>query len=101
MCDVCLRLSGAAAVVVVLQFLHNSADDNLVYHPSWAILDGADPSKVLARADAPLLVPDQLWEKGSAPWTCNVPNVVFLEAAAPTDEPDTFRVRGLCGLFAA
>ncbi len=76
-------------------FLHNSADDNTVYHPSWAVLSGSDPSLVLARASSPLMLPTQLWEVGSKPWTCNVPNVIFLEAVAATELPDTFRVR-LC-----
>lgn len=26
------------------------------------------------------------------PWTCNAPNVVFLEAATPTEQQDVFRV---------
>jgi hypothetical protein len=30
---------------------------------------------------------------GTAPYTCNVANVSFLEAAHPTEQPDTFRVR--------
>lgn len=94
-------------------FLHNSAGPD-GYHPSWAILSGADPSIVLARADEPLLSPTLPWEEGVAPyvhtytcslrkllmyaigcicrWTCNVQNVVFLEGAQPTEQPDVFRV---------
>jgi predicted GH43/DUF377 family glycosyl hydrolase len=61
---------------------------------SWAILSGADPSVVLARASEPLLYPTAAWEAGVAPFTCNVPNVIFLEAAAvdTSDGVDTFRV---------
>eukprot|EP00698_Gefionella_okellyi_P004417 TRINITY_DN14077_c0_g1_i1.p1 TRINITY_DN14077_c0_g1~~TRINITY_DN14077_c0_g1_i1.p1 ORF type:complete len:363 (-),score=69.96 TRINITY_DN14077_c0_g1_i1:261-1349(-) len=77
-------------------FLHNSANSGFPqsgeYHASWAILSGADPSQVLARAEDPLLSPDALWERGVSPWTCNVPRVVFLEAAAPTELPDVFRI---------
>jgi predicted GH43/DUF377 family glycosyl hydrolase len=29
---------------------------------------------------------------GEQPYTCNVQNVAFLEAAHPTDTPDEFRV---------
>ena len=52
-------------------FLHNSAGPD-GYHPSWAILSGADPSIVLARADEPLLSPTLPWEEGIAPYvdTC-------------------------------
>lgn len=73
-------------------FLHNSAGAG-GYHPSWAILSGSDPTVVLARASEPLLSPTFPWEAGVSPWTCNVANVVFLEAAQPTDQPDVFRVR--------
>lgn len=65
--------------------------------PSTAgvILDGTDPTKILARAPAPLWSPnDYSWMAGNTqPGTqCNVPQVSFLEAAHETDEPDTFRV---------
>eukprot|EP01012_Entosiphon_sulcatum_P036209 TRINITY_DN460_c0_g1_i1.p1 TRINITY_DN460_c0_g1~~TRINITY_DN460_c0_g1_i1.p1 ORF type:complete len:339 (-),score=54.16 TRINITY_DN460_c0_g1_i1:21-1037(-) len=81
-----LRLSNGNYI-----FFHNSADKTTAYHASWAILDGNDPTKVLARATEPLLSPDLAWERGVSPWTCNVANVVFLEAAAEVGK-DTFRV---------
>ena len=56
-------------------------------------LAGTDPTKILASAPAPLWTPtDQPWMQGTAPYTCNVPQVSFLEAAHPMDEPDAFRV---------
>ena len=64
------------------------------YQPVWAILDGKDPTKILAQAPAPMWTPtDQPWMQGVHPYTCNVPQVSFLEAAHPvSDKPDTFRV---------
>lgn len=74
-------------------FFHNSADNGTVYHPEYVIIDGTDPTKIIQRADAPLLTPsDFTWAQGITPSLCNVPNVIFLEAAHPTEEPDTFRV---------
>jgi beta-1,2-mannosidase len=74
-------------------FLHNSANTSLAYHVSWAILDGQDPTNVLARASQPLLSPTLPWQIGAPPALCNVPNVVFLEAAAPVPgQVDTFYV---------
>jgi hypothetical protein len=49
--------------------------------------------QVLARGSTPLLSPTEPWAQGVSPYTCNVANVIFLEAAAATEEPDTFRVR--------
>jgi len=56
--------------------LYNGADDHLVYGPGWVLFDRRDPSRVLARADRPFLVPTLEWEKKG-----NVPNVIFLEGA--------------------
>jgi beta-1,2-mannosidase len=56
--------------------LYNGADDALVYGPAWALFDRNDPSKPIARADHPFMLPELPWEK-----TGIVPNVVFLEAA--------------------
>ena len=57
------------------------------------MLDGTDPSKVLARAPVSLWKPDTLpWMAGTAPYTCNVPQVAFLEAAHPAGTADQFRV---------
>ena len=55
----------------------------------WAILDGADPSRVIARAPAPLLTPVLPWEtcggeggKGAYP-KCQEPEVVFSTGMKP------------------
>ena len=72
-------------------FLYNSANAD-GYHPSWAILNGTDPAQVIARAEFPLFSPDFLWEQGLPPWTCNVPNVAFLQGVAVTEAADYFRV---------
>jgi predicted GH43/DUF377 family glycosyl hydrolase len=54
--------------------IYNGADDRLVYRTGWALFDRADPTRVLARSDAPLFEPTTAWEK-----TGQVPNVVFAE----------------------
>jgi predicted GH43/DUF377 family glycosyl hydrolase len=54
--------------------IYNGADDKLVYRTGWALFDRKDPTKVLARADAPIFAPEQEWEKVG-----QVPNVVFVE----------------------
>ena len=56
------------------------------------VLDGNDPTKILARAPASLFTPaDEPWMEGKAPYTCNVPQVAFLEAAHPAGL-DQFRL---------
>lgn len=75
-----------------LFFLHNSANDTLGYHPGWVVTSGKDPTKVLARSNEPLLTPNTTWTTGAPPSLCNVPNVVFLEAAHPTPNVDEYRV---------
>jgi predicted GH43/DUF377 family glycosyl hydrolase len=54
--------------------IYNGADDNSVYRTGWVVFDKNDPTKVLARSNQPLFVPDLEWEK-----TGQVPNVVFVE----------------------
>jgi predicted GH43/DUF377 family glycosyl hydrolase len=54
--------------------LYNGASDALVYGPAWALFDREDPSKLIARADRPFLLPELDWEKKGV-----VPNVIFLE----------------------
>lgn len=54
-----------------LAFYH-AADTNHVYRISAVLLDLNDPSKVIARADEPLLWPEEMWEIRG-----DVPNVVF------------------------
>ena len=72
-------------------------DTGFPYKPSalgrcsvgWAILDGADPSRVLARAPAPLLTPVLPWETcggegGKGAWPkCQEPEVVFSTGMKP------------------
>ena len=63
------------------------------YQPGWAILDGNDPSRIIAQAEAPLWSPQRAdWMTGAAPALCNVPNVAFVSAAQPTERRDTYRV---------
>lgn len=64
------------------------------YQPAWVVLDGSDPTAILAQASGPLWTPtDQPWMAGQTPYTCNVPQVAFLEAAHPIHgEVDAFRV---------
>jgi predicted GH43/DUF377 family glycosyl hydrolase len=54
--------------------IYNGADDRLVYRTGWALFDRADPTRLLARSDRPLFVPEKDWEKVG-----QVPNVVFVE----------------------
>src|SRR5437868_4829609 len=54
--------------------IYNAADDNLVYTTAWALFDKNDPSKLLARAEAPFLRPETEWQRIG-----QVPNVVFTE----------------------
>lgn len=65
------------------------------YEPGWAVLSGADPTRIVAQASAPLFeAAREPWLTGNAPYTCNVPNVAFVEAAVaePSSGPDTFRI---------
>ena len=62
------------------------------YQPAWVILNGTDPTHILARAPKSLWTPtDQPWMEGKAPYTCNVPEVAFLEAAHPAGN-NSYRV---------
>lgn len=56
--------------------LYNGANEKLVYGPGWVLFDREDPTRVIARADKPFVLPTLEWEK-----TGNVPNVIFLEGA--------------------
>lgn len=51
---------------------YHAVDDNKVYRLGVALLDLADPSKVLVRYDRPILEPELEWERKGL-----VPNVVF------------------------
>jgi predicted GH43/DUF377 family glycosyl hydrolase len=54
--------------------VYNGADDRLVYRTGWALFDRNDPTRVLARSDAPIFEPRRGWELAG-----QVPNVVFVE----------------------
>ena len=54
--------------------LYNGADDRLVYRTGWVLFDRRDPTRVLARSDAPVFEPQRGWELQG-----QVPNVVFVE----------------------
>jgi beta-1,2-mannosidase len=54
--------------------VYNGADDHLVYSTGWVLFDKHDPTRVLARADQPMFLPVESWEKVG-----QVPNVVFVE----------------------
>jgi len=54
--------------------IYNGADDKLQYQVGWVLFDKNDPSKVLARSDAPIFGPEKEWEKVG-----QVPNVTFVE----------------------
>jgi len=73
-----------------LLFLHNSANTSLAYHPSWCVVNAtSDPFSCQQRASAPLMTPTLDWQTGRPPALCNVPNVIFLEAAAPGTPAET------------
>jgi len=54
--------------------VYNGADDRLVYRTGWALFDGKDPTRLLARCETPIFVPERHWELVG-----QVPNVVFVE----------------------
>lgn len=77
-------------------FIYNSAtvgwpdDPESAYHPGWVILDKNDPLIIKQRSDEPLMTPEYTWELGVSPYTCNVPNVIFVEAAYLMNEKSTY-----------
>lgn len=54
--------------------IYNGADDKNVYSTGWVLFDKRDPAKVLARAEKPVFMPVEEWEKVG-----QVPNVIFVE----------------------
>jgi predicted GH43/DUF377 family glycosyl hydrolase len=75
-------------------FLHNSARHinisnpkprwDLQYNLGWVILDGEDPTNILARSEEPIFSPELDWEKcdnSSGIWASRglTPDVVFIE----------------------
>jgi len=78
-------------------FFLNSWNDEwpegIGYQPTWVILSGKDPTKIIAQATEPLWNSKKaLWMEGEAPHACNKKRVVFIGAAHHTDTPDVFRV---------
>jgi len=76
-------------------FIYNSARSGypsakpgyqLQYNVGWAVLDGNDPTKILARSKDPLMSPELSWEVGADSLT---PNVVFVEGWEQVGQ-DTF-----------
>lgn len=59
--------------------IYNGADDHLVYRTGWVLFDRRDPTRVLARASAPIFSPELPWEKIG-----QTPNVVFVEGLVQT-----------------
>jgi len=54
--------------------IYNGASESLVYGPGWALFDKNDPRKLIARSDAPFILPRLKWEVSG-----QVPNVIFIE----------------------
>ena len=61
------------------------------FQPGWAVLSGKDPTQVIARAETPPMPYVLPWEKGTAPWPCNVAHVSNLGGGYALGN-DTFRV---------
>jgi predicted GH43/DUF377 family glycosyl hydrolase len=75
----------SAGIVLV----YNGADDNTIYRTGFAVFDRKDPSRLLARSSEPFFAPEKDWEK-----TGQVPNVVFVEGAAPQGDHYLFYYGG-------
>jgi predicted GH43/DUF377 family glycosyl hydrolase len=54
--------------------IYNGADERNVYATGWVLFDRADPTRVVARCEAPIFAVERPWER-----TGQVPNVVFVE----------------------
>ncbi len=52
--------------------IYNGADENNKYSVGWVLFSKDDPTKVIARCEEPILVPEYSWEING-----QVPNVVF------------------------
>lgn len=86
-----MKLSTGNYVYFINSWSNNRSDPDW-YQPSWVILSGQDPTKIIAQAPEPLISPMHAkWMRGLPPYQCNVNNVAFLEAAHPIG-PDTFRI---------
>eukprot|EP01084_Bolivina_argentea_P011627 21729_1 len=84
-----LRLSSGDYI-----FFYNGHDNKYEYRAGYLILDGKDPTNVIARSEKPLIDITFPWEKGTPPNLSNVKNVVFLQGATYMNgnEKDIFRV---------
>jgi len=69
--------------------VYNGADDNTVYRTGFAVFDRKDPSRLIMRVSEPFFAPEKEWEK-----TGQVPNVVFVEGAAPQGDHYLFYYGG-------
>jgi len=69
--------------------VYNGADDNAVYRTGFAVFDRKDPSHLLTRTSDPIFAPEKDWEKMG-----QVPNVVFVEGAAPQGDHYLFYYGG-------
>jgi beta-1,2-mannosidase len=76
--------------------LYNGADDHLVYGPGWVLFDRHDPTRVIARAEHPFLVPTLKWEREG-----NVPNVIFLEGVVPKSRTESSNNLEFIGYYGA
>ena len=54
--------------------VYNACDRKIHYSAAWVLFDKKDPTKVLARADQPVLVPERPWERHG-----QHPNIIFVE----------------------
>jgi beta-1,2-mannosidase len=69
--------------------VYNGADDHVVYRTGFAVFDRKDPSHLLMRTSDPIFAPEKDWEKVG-----QVPNVVFVEGAAPQGDHYLFYYGG-------
>jgi predicted GH43/DUF377 family glycosyl hydrolase len=82
-------------------------DTGYPYHPNplgrcaigWAILDGEDPTKIVARSRKPLLIATRPWEtcpqhEGRHDPNCQVPMVVFASGLKPLPNNEFYVVYG-------
>ncbi|MGI9075310.1 MAG: glycoside hydrolase family 130 protein [Bryobacteraceae bacterium] len=76
--------------------LYNGADEHLVYGPGWALFDRHDPTRAIARAERPFLVPTLAWEEEGT-----VPNVIFLEGAVPKSNAGSSNKLEFTGYYGA
>ena len=54
--------------------IYNASDRKINYSAAWALFDKNDPTRVIARAERPILIPERPWEKHG-----QVPNIIFVE----------------------